>query len=121
MHRMAATENGHLVDIAEPIFERQGAGQDVVLFCRGLAVASFRKGDSIGRDVAIATLIRVGRGLKTDAIASYATRATAGFATCGSAWRRVASTAWWKGRVEDLSVSWSVPKRSACARCARWA
>jgi len=40
-----------------------------VLFCRGLAVASFRQGDSIGRDIAIATLLRVGGGLRTDTIA----------------------------------------------------
>jgi transposase len=66
---MAATTDGQLVDIAEPIFERRDVGQDVVLFCRGLPVASFRQGDAIGRDVAIATLIRVGHGLKTDTIA----------------------------------------------------
>jgi transposase len=66
---MAATTDGQLVDIAEPIFERRDVGQDVVLFCRVLPVASFRQGDSIGRDVAIATLIRVGHGLKTDTIA----------------------------------------------------
>jgi hypothetical protein len=66
---MAATTDGKLIDIAEPIFERRDVGQDVVLFCRGLPVASFRQGDSIGRDVAIATLIRVGHGLKTDTIA----------------------------------------------------
>ena len=40
-----------------------------MLFCRGLAVASFRQGDSIGRDISIATLLRVGHGLKTSAIA----------------------------------------------------
>ena len=58
-----------LIDIAGPIFERRSAGQDLVLFCRGLAVASYRQGDSIGRDVSIATLLRVGCGLKTDTIA----------------------------------------------------
>jgi hypothetical protein len=58
-----------LVDIAGPIFERRCAGQDSVLFCRGLAVASFRQGDPIGRDLSIATLLRVGHGLKTDTIA----------------------------------------------------
>jgi transposase len=58
-----------LVDVGGPTFERSEAGQDVVLLCRGLPVASFRLGDSIGRDVAIATLIRVGAGLKTDTIA----------------------------------------------------
>jgi transposase len=66
---MVATADGQLVDIAGPSFERRDVGQDVVLFCRGLAVASFRRGDSIGRDVTIATLIRVGHGLKTDTIA----------------------------------------------------
>jgi transposase len=66
---MAATKNGQLVDVAGSILERQEVGQDVVLLCRGLPVASFRQGDSIGRDVAIATLIRVGHGLKTDTIA----------------------------------------------------
>jgi transposase len=66
---MGATKDGQLVDVAGPIFERQEVGQDVVLLCRGLPVASFRQGDSIGRDVAIATLIRVGHGLKTDTIA----------------------------------------------------
>jgi transposase len=66
---MAATTPGQLVDISGPIFERQSAGRDLVLFCRGWPVASFRQGDSIGRDIAIATLLRVGRGLKTDTIA----------------------------------------------------
>jgi transposase len=69
LRRMAATTNEQLVDLAGPIFERRDAGQDLLLFCRGLLVASFRRGDSIGRDVAIATLIRVGHGLKTDTIA----------------------------------------------------
>jgi transposase len=69
LHRMAATTDGQLVDIAGPSFERRDVGQDVLLFCRGLPVASFRRGDSIGRDVAIATLVRVGHGLKTDIIA----------------------------------------------------
>src|SRR4051812_45121442 len=55
--------------VGQADFERREVGQDVVLLCRGLPVASFRVGDSIGRDVAIATLIRVGKGLKTDAIA----------------------------------------------------
>jgi transposase len=66
---MTAPTSAPLVDIAEPVFERQCVGQDVVLLCRGLPVASFRRGDSIGRDVAIATLIRVGHGLKTNTIA----------------------------------------------------
>jgi transposase len=66
---MTATTDGQLIDLAGPVFERQDVGQDVVLCCRGMAVASFRQGDSIGRDVTIATLIRVGRGLKTDTIA----------------------------------------------------
>jgi len=66
---MTAAANGELVDIGEPAFERQLAGQDVLLLCRGLPVASFRQGDSIGRDIAIATLIRVGYGLTTDTIA----------------------------------------------------
>jgi hypothetical protein len=65
---MAGTSDGHLVDIATPIFERQLVGQDVVLLCRGLPVTSFRQGDSIGRDVAIAALLRVGHRLKTDTI-----------------------------------------------------
>src|SRR3954469_8796245 len=60
---------GQLVDTGPPVFERCCAGEDVVLFCKGMAVASFRQGDSIGRDVAIATLLRVGIGLKTDTIA----------------------------------------------------
>jgi transposase len=64
---MKAIPDGQLVDVAEALFERRDAGQDVVIFCRGLAVASFRKGDAIGRDVAIATLVRV--RLKTDTIA----------------------------------------------------
>src|SRR5277367_6827906 len=66
---MTATTPGQLIDIAGPVFERRSAGRDLVLFCRGLAVASFRQGDSIGRDIAIATLLRVGGGLKTDTIA----------------------------------------------------
>jgi transposase len=66
---MASTKDGQLVDVAGPIFVRQEVGQDVVLLCRGLLVASFRQGDAIGRDVAIATLVRVGHGLKTDTIA----------------------------------------------------
>jgi len=66
---MATTRDGQLIDISGPVFVRRDAGQDVVLFCRGLPVASFRQGDSIGRDVTIATLIRLGNGLKTDTIA----------------------------------------------------
>jgi transposase len=66
---MAAVSDGQLIDLAGPIFVRRYAGQDVVLFCRDLPVASFRRGDSIGRDVTIATLLRVGQGLKTDTIA----------------------------------------------------
>lgn len=57
------------MEVAGPVLERRSAGPDVVLFCRGLAVASFRQGDSIGRDVAIAALLRLGLGLKTDTIA----------------------------------------------------
>jgi hypothetical protein len=64
---MTAIPDGQLIDVAESLFERRDARQDVVIFCRGLAVASFRKGDSIGRDVAICTLLRV--RLKTDTIA----------------------------------------------------
>jgi hypothetical protein len=64
---MKAIPDGPLIDVAEALLERRDAGQDRVIFFRGLAVASFRKGDGIGRDVAIATLIRV--GLKTDTIA----------------------------------------------------
>jgi transposase len=60
---------GQLMDIGAAAYERRCAGRDVVVFCRGLAVASFRQGDSIGRDVAIATLVRVGAGLRTDTIA----------------------------------------------------
>ena len=66
---MKAPTDAQLVDIDGSIFERQDVGEDVVLLCRGLLVASFRRGDSIGRDVAIATLLRVGHGLKTDTIA----------------------------------------------------
>ena len=66
---MTTTTPGQLFDIADPTFERRCAGQDAVLFCRGLAVASFRQGDSIGRDICIAILLRVGHGLKTDTIA----------------------------------------------------
>jgi transposase len=66
---MGTAPDAPLVDVGGPIFERREAGRDVVLLCRGLPVASFRLGDSIGRDVAIATLIRVGEGLKTDTIA----------------------------------------------------
>lgn len=68
-NRMTAITPRQLVDIGAPVFERRIAGQDAVLYCRGLAVATFRQGDSIGRDVAIATLVRVGNGLKTDIIA----------------------------------------------------
>jgi transposase len=66
---MSARPDTQLVDVGGPILERREAGRDVVLLCRGMPVASFRMGDSIGRDVAIATLIRVGEGLKTDTIA----------------------------------------------------
>jgi hypothetical protein len=52
---------------AGPVIERQDAGEDIVLMCRGLPVASFRRSDGVGRDVAIAALIRL--GLKTDTIA----------------------------------------------------
>jgi transposase len=66
---MPATTPAYLMDISGPVFERCVAGPDMVLYCRGMAVASFRQGDSIGRAIAIATLLRVGGGLKTDTIA----------------------------------------------------
>lgn len=66
---MSTEPDAQLVDVGEGAFERREVGQDVVLLCRGLPVASFRVGDSIGRDLAIATLVRVGKGLKTDTIA----------------------------------------------------
>jgi hypothetical protein len=65
---MESTWDGQLVDLAGPIFGRELVGQDVVLTFRGLPVTSFRQGDSIGRDVAIAALVRLGHGLKTDTI-----------------------------------------------------
>jgi hypothetical protein len=65
---MADTSDGQLIEVAGPIFERHLAGQDVVLLCHGLPAMSFRMGDSVGRDVAIAALLRVGHGLKTDTI-----------------------------------------------------
>jgi hypothetical protein len=66
---MATAASEPLIDVAEAIFERRNVGHDVVLFCRGLAVTSYRQGDGVGRDVAIAALLRVGGGLKTDTIA----------------------------------------------------
>ena len=51
-------------------FERKDVGEDVLLLCRGLVVATFRRGESLGRDLAIASLLRVGCGLKTDTIAA---------------------------------------------------
>jgi hypothetical protein len=66
---MTSTESAQLVNVGESVFERQDVGEDVLLLCRGLPVATFRRGDSFGRDLAIATLIRVGHGLKTDTIA----------------------------------------------------
>lgn len=66
---MATSASGALVDVGAPSFERRDAGLDSVLFCRGMAVASFRKGDAVGRAISIATLLRIGVGLKTDTIA----------------------------------------------------
>jgi hypothetical protein len=66
---MAGTRTTLFVDTVDPIFERQEVGDDVLLRCRGLPVTSFRRGDSIGRDLAIAALIRLGN-LKTDTIAA---------------------------------------------------
>lgn len=67
--QLAATAGGQLVDVGAAIVSRSDAGQDVMVFCGGMAIASFRKGDGLGRDIAIATLLGVGRGLTTDAIA----------------------------------------------------
>ena len=66
---MATSTPGVLVDVGVPAFERCDVGLDSVLFCRGMAVASFRKGDAVGRAISIATLLRIGVGLKTDTIA----------------------------------------------------
>jgi Helix-turn-helix domain len=66
---MSDTKPAPLIDTGTPVFERRTAGLDSVVFCRGMAVASFRQGDAIGRALAIATLLRVGEGLKTDTIA----------------------------------------------------
>jgi hypothetical protein len=57
-----------LFEDAEPSIQRQDVGDDIVLICRGLVVASFRRNDPIGRDVAIASLIRLGMNLTTDTI-----------------------------------------------------
>src|SRR5262245_60051373 len=67
---MKATADFTLFDDEdEPIIRRKDVGDDVVLFCRGLPVLSFRRGDALGRDVVIASLVRLGHGLTTDVIA----------------------------------------------------
>jgi hypothetical protein len=58
-----------LFEDAGSVIERQDVGEDIMIMCRGLGVASFRRGDGVGRDVAIASLLRLGLGLKTDAVA----------------------------------------------------
>src|SRR5271155_3506866 len=64
-----ARRSGALLDPGERIITRKMVGDDVVLFCRDLPVVSFRQGDGLGRDVAIAALIRLDIGLKVDVIA----------------------------------------------------
>jgi hypothetical protein len=56
-------------DEEEPVITREDVGDNVVLFCRGLPVLSFRRDDGLGRDVVIASLVRLGHGLTTDVIA----------------------------------------------------
>src|SRR5271155_3716064 len=58
-----------LFEDAGSVIKRQDVGEDIMIMCRGLAVATFRRGDGIGRDVAIASLLRLGLGLKTDVVA----------------------------------------------------
>jgi len=59
-----------LIDTVGPAVTRRVVGEDVILFCRGLAVASIRCGDPLSRDVTIAALVRLGQGLTTDKIAA---------------------------------------------------
>jgi hypothetical protein len=64
-----------------PVIQRHEVGGDIVLMCRDLAVASFRRGDGIGRDVAIAALLQLGLNLKTDTIAALC-EASHGWVCC---------------------------------------
>lgn len=56
-------------DDVEPVFTRGVVGGDIVVWCRGMPVVAFSQSDELMRDVAIATLVLVGHGLTTDAIA----------------------------------------------------
>jgi hypothetical protein len=66
--KTAAQRTGVLFDPGERVITRENVGEDVVLSCRGLRVVSFRRGDELGRDIAIAALIRLDIGLITDTI-----------------------------------------------------
>ena len=66
---MAATTEALFADEGESSVTCQMVGNERVLFYRGLLIATFREGDGLGRDAAIATLWRMGLGLVTDKIA----------------------------------------------------
>src|SRR5262249_33675419 len=66
---VGAGGSGVLLDPGKRIITREVVGDDVVLLCRGLPVVSFRQGDELGRDLAIAALIGLDIGLTVDLMA----------------------------------------------------
>lgn len=58
------------IDTVGPAVTSEVVGEDVVLSCRGLSIASIRRGDPLSRDVAIVALGRLGQGLTTGKIAT---------------------------------------------------
>lgn len=66
---MVVTTEALFADESQPSVTRQLVGSEIAVFCRGLVIACFRRGDELGRDAAIVTLVRMGLGLATDTIA----------------------------------------------------
>ena len=66
---MEAQTEALFADGGEPVVARRVMGEKVLVFGWGMLLASFREGDEVGRDVAIATLLNLGMGLKTDTVA----------------------------------------------------
>lgn len=64
-----AQPSGVLLDPGASILTREVVGNDVILSCRGFRVTSFRRGEGVERDVAIAALIRLDVGLTVNMIA----------------------------------------------------
>ena len=66
---MAGTTEALFGEIASDV-TRQVIDNRILVSSRGLVVASFLRDDEVGRDIAIATLLQLGLGLKTDTIAA---------------------------------------------------